>query len=91
MTRVLIVIAIILSLPLFACGSVKTGKNYAIDSPLKTSRTNKSLSDARQQVEKSRRELDQCLERYSGDETKCQREKDNYDRDVEEYATLQTQ
>ncbi len=91
MTRSIILIATIMFLPLFACGSVKTGKNYAIDSPLKTSRNNKSLSDARQQVEKSRRELDQCLERYSGDETKCQREKENYDRDVEEYATLQTQ
>ena len=91
MTRGLIIIAIILVLPLFACSSVKTGKNYAIDSPLKTSRTNKSLSDARKQVENSRRELDDCLQKYSGDETKCQREKENYDRDVEEYATLQTQ
>ena len=91
MTRVMIVFAIILVLPLFACSSVKTGKDYAIDSPLKTSRTNKSLSDARKQVEKSRRELDNCLQQYSGDETKCQREKENYDRDVEEYATIQTQ
>ena len=91
MTRVMIVFAIILILPLFACSSVKTGKDYAIDSPLKTSRTNKSLSDARKQVEKSRRELDNCLQQYSGDETKCQREKENYDRDVEEYATIQTQ
>ena len=89
MFRYSILAILVLILPLFACSSVKTGKNYAIDSPIKNSRNQKSLSDARQAVEKSRRELDNCLEKYSGDETKCSREKDNYDQDVEEYANLQ--
>lgn len=89
MLRYSIIAILIFVLPLFACSTVKTGKDYAIDSPLKNSRNNKSLSDARQEVEKSRRELDDCLERYSGDATKCQREKENYDEDVENYADLQ--
>ncbi len=89
MIRRSILIISILILPLFACSSIKSGKNIAIDSPLKKSQTNKSLSEARQEVEKSRRELGNCLEEYSGDETKCKREKDNYNQDVEEYASLQ--
>ena len=89
MVRYWILLSLILVVPLFACSTAKTGKKYAIDSPLKSSRSQKSLSDARQDVERSRRELDDCLERYSGDETKCQREKENYDEDVEIYADLQ--
>lgn len=89
MVRHWILLTLILVIPLFACSTAKTGKKYAIDSPLKSSRSQKSLSDARQDVEKSRRELDHCLERYSGDETKCQREKETYDEDVETYADLQ--
>ena len=90
MLRRSILATLILILPLFACSSIKTGKNIAIDSPLKKSRKNQSLSEARQEVEKSRRELDNCLERYSGDESKCQREKESYDEDVEGYVSLQT-
>jgi len=90
MLRHSILATLIIILPLFACSSVKTGKNYAIDSPLKKSRTNQSLSEARQEVEKSRRELDDCLEKYSGDESKCRSQKEAYDQDVEEYATIQT-
>ena len=89
MFRYSILAILILILPLFACSTAKTGKKYAIDSPIKSSRNQKSLSDARQDVERSRRELDQCLDRYSGDETKCQREKESYDQDVETYANLQ--
>jgi len=81
---------LVLILPLFACGTFKSGKGIAIDSPIKESRKKQSLSKARQEVEKSRRELDNCLAKYSGDESKCQREKENYDVDVEEYVSLQT-
>ncbi len=89
MHRHLILAILVIVLPLFACSTVKTGKDYAIDSPLKNSRNHKSLSEARQEVEKSRRELDDCLESYSGDESKCRNQKEAYDQDVEEYATLQ--
>jgi len=90
MLRRSILLTLILALPLLACGSIKTGKNIAIDSPLKKSQTNKSLSEARQDVEKTRGELDSCLAGYSGDETKCKREKENYDQAVEEYVSYQT-
>ena len=89
MHRSFILASLILILPLFACGTFKTGKDIAIDSPIKESRKKQSLSKVRQEVEKSRRELDNCLAKYSGDESKCQREKENYDSDVEEYVSLQ--
>ena len=41
MLRRSILVTLILVLPLFACSSVKTGKNIAIDSPLKKSQTNR--------------------------------------------------
>ena len=90
MRRLSILVILALILPIFACGTFKTGKDIAIDSPIKESRKKQSLSKARQEVEKSRRELDDCLEKYSGDESKCQRQKENYDADVEEYVTIQT-
>ena len=90
MKRAFILATLILVLPLFACGSFKTGKDIAIDSPVKESRKKQSLSKARQEVEKSRRVLDDCLADNSGDESKCQRQKENYDADVEEYVSLQT-
>ena len=90
MRRFSILASFILILTLFACGTFKSGKDIAFDSPIKESRKKQSLSKARQEVEKSRRELDNCLANYSGDETKCQREKENYNSDVEEYVSLQT-
>ncbi len=89
MHRSFILASLILILPLFACGSFKSGKDIAIDSPIKESRKKQSLSKARQEVEKSRRELDNCLADYAGDESKCQRQKENYDSDVEEYVSIQ--
>jgi len=85
MRRFSILASFILIFTLFACGTFKTGKDIAIDSPIKESRKKQSLSKARQEVEKSRRELDNCLANYS-----CQREKENYNSDVEKYVSLQT-
>ena len=85
----LLLLTIILLSPLVGCGALKTGKTIAIDNPIETSRDKKSLSDARRDVKKSRRLLDKCLELNEGDETKCELQKDNYDRDVEVYVSLQ--
>lgn len=76
--------------PVLGCSTLKTGKDIAIDNPIDESRKKKSLSEARQEVEKSRRALDQCLENNSGDESRCQSQKANYDKDVEDYVSLQT-
>lgn len=89
--RSILIGSLLIILPITACSSIKTGKNIAIDSPLKNSQKNKSLSDARQDVEKTRRELDNCMASYSGDETKCTAQKENYDQAVEEYVSYQTQ
>jgi len=83
-------LTLILILSIFGCGTYKTGKNIAIDNPLDKSRKHQSLSEARQEVEKSRRALDKCLENAAGDESRCQNQKDTYDADVEEYVSLQT-
>ena len=55
------------------------------------SKTKQSLNDARQQVERSRYALDRCLDANSGDQTRCQSEKAAYDKDVENYVSLQSQ
>lgn len=86
-TAVLILLAVIL--PVAACNTLKTGKNIAIDNPLQESRTMQSLSEARQEVEKSRRALDKCMEASSGDVSRCQSQKAQYDKDVEAYVSLQ--
>ena len=85
----LILLTLILIFPLAGCSTVKTGKTIAIDNPIESSRTKKSLSDARRDVKESRRLLDKCLEQNEGDETKCELQKDNYDRDVEAYVSFQ--
>ena len=83
-------ISAFLILPVLGCSTIKTGKDIAIDNPIDTSRNKKSLNEARQEVEKSRRMLDQCLENNSGDESRCQSQKASYDKDVEDYVSLQT-
>jgi hypothetical protein len=50
-----------------------------------------SLSDARQEVERTRYELDQCKKANSGDATRCQSQQTAYDKSVAEYVSLQTQ
>jgi len=89
MRLTLLLLTVILLFPLSGCGTFQTGKTIAIDNPIETSRGKKSLSDARRDVKESRRLLDKCLELNEGDETKCELQKDNYDRDVEVYVSLQ--
>ncbi len=89
MRLTLILVTLTLLLPLAGCSTLKTGKTVAIDNPIETSRGKKSLSDARRDVKESRRLLDKCLELNEGDETKCEAQKENYDRDVEVYVSLQ--
>jgi hypothetical protein len=89
MRLTLLLITLIFLLPIWGCGTLKTGKTIAIDNPIEASRTKKSLNDARRDVKESRRILDQCLEQNEGDETKCELQKDDYDRDVEIYVSFQ--
>ena len=86
----IILLSVILILPVLGCSTFKTGKNMAIDNPLQESRTKKSMNEARRDVKESRRLLDDCLTKNEGDETKCEVQKENYDRDVEVYVSIQT-
>ena len=86
----LISLTVISILPAVCCSTLKTGKDIAIDNPMTESKKKQSLNDARQQVEKSRHLLDQCMEASSGDQTKCQSQKAAYDQDVQKYVSLQT-
>lgn len=86
----LISLTVAFILPAVCCSTVKMGKDIAIDNPMHESKTKQSLYDARQEVEKSRYALDRCLKANSGDQTRCQSEKAAYDRDVENYANLQS-
>ena len=87
----LISLTVVSILPAVCCSTLKTGKDIAIDNPMSESKTKQSLNDARQQVERSRYALDRCLDANSGDQTRCQSEKAAYDKDVENYVSLQSQ
>jgi hypothetical protein len=88
---VLIALTVLLILPAVGCNTIKTGKDIAIDNPMSESKKMQSLSDARQEVERSRYRLDQCMKANSGDETRCQSQKAAYDKSVQDYASLQTE
>jgi hypothetical protein len=86
----LISLTVVSILPAVCCSTLKEGKDIAIDNPMSESKTKQSLNDARQQVERSRYALDRCLDANSGDQTRCQSQKDTYDKDVADYVSLQT-
>jgi hypothetical protein len=86
-----IVLTILLILSAVSCSTIKTGKDIAIDNPMSESKKSQSLSDTRQEVEKSRYELDQCVKANSGDQTRCQSQKVAYDKSVQDYISLQTE
>lgn len=85
----LITLTVVSILPAVCCSTLKTGKDIAIDNPMNESKKKQSLNDARQAVEKSRYALDKCLDANSGDQTRCESQKAAYDRDVQDYVSLQ--
>lgn len=87
----LISLTVISILPAVCCSTIKQGKDIVIDNPMGESKKKQSLNEARQEVEKSRSALDSCLKASSGDQTKCQSEKAAYDRDVQNYVSLQSE
>ncbi len=90
--RILLISLTVISIfPAVACTTFKTGKNIAIDNPMSESKKKQSLNEARQAVEKSRSALDQCMSANGGDQTKCESEKSAYDRDVQNYTSIQSE
>lgn len=87
----LISLTVVSILPAVCCTTLKTGKDIAIDNPMNESKKKQSLNEARQSVEKSRSALDQCMDANAGDQTKCQSQKTAYDKDVQNYVSIQSE
>ncbi|HSC36166.1 MAG TPA: hypothetical protein VLG45_12890 [Thermodesulfobacteriota bacterium] len=87
----LISLTVVSILPAVCCSTLKTGKDIAIDNPMNESKKKQSLNEARQAVEKSRSALDQCMNASAGDLTKCQSQKTAYDKDVQNYVSIQSE
>jgi hypothetical protein len=88
--QILIVISIII-IPVAGCGYYDSGKEMLVDKPLDSSRRQQELLDARAGVEKSRRDYENCLNKNSEDESKCENFKTTYEQNVENYSSLQSQ
>ncbi len=88
---VLISLTVVSIFPAVCCTTLKTGKDIAIDNPMNESKKKQSLNEARQAVEKSRSALDQCMDANAGDQTKCQSQKAAYDKDVQNYVSIQSE
>lgn len=91
MIKLLLIAASLEIIPLMGCGFYDTGKEILVDKPLDSSQRRQKLLDARESVEKSRRDYENCLKKNSGDESKCENYKNTYNEDVETYGSLQTQ
>lgn len=91
MIKLLLLAASFTIIPLAGCGFYDTGREILVDKPLDSSQRRQKLLDARERVEKSRRDYENCLKKNSGDESKCENYKNAYNEDVETYGSLQSQ
>lgn len=88
--------AILVSVFCVNCGMYEKSKDYVKDTeilegvdPIKESSKNKSLAEARNDVRKSKKEYNDCLERNSNNEAACETQKARYDHDTEKYMAIQ--
>jgi hypothetical protein len=88
--RILVLISIII-IPLAGCGYYDTGKEMLVDKPLDSSKRKQELLNAREGVEKSRRDYENCLKKNPVDESTCESYKTTYEQNVETYSSLQSQ
>ena len=79
------------------CSTVDKGKEFVKENnpvkenPLKKANKKEALTEARANVKKSKREYQNCLDRNSGDELSCEREKEVYEHDTDIYIEIQRQ
>jgi len=95
-TLILIVLLFMPILMISGLGCAKTketGKELydQVDDVVSISESKKkqSLLEARENVKLSKRKLDECLKRASGDESRCTKEREKYDRDTDIYISIQ--
>ena len=91
MIRLVLIAISIIIIPLAGCGYYDTGKEMLVDKPLDSSQRRQKLLDAREKVEKSRRDYENCLRKNPNDVSICDNYKKVYDEDVETYSRLQSE
>lgn len=91
MIRLILILISIIIIPLTGCGYYDTGKEMLVDKPLDSSQRKQKLLDARESVEKSRRDYENCLKKNPEDESRCENFKTTYEQNVETYSSLQSQ
>ncbi|MGC1135801.1 MAG: hypothetical protein WA941_23455 [Nitrososphaeraceae archaeon] len=91
MIRLLLIVISIIIIPLAGCGYYDTGKEMLVDKPLDSSQRSQKLLDARESVEKSRRDYENCLKKNPEDDSRCENYKKSYEENVETYSSLQSQ
>ncbi len=62
-----------------------------VDKPLDSSQRRQKLLDVRQEVEKSRKDYENCLKKNPDDQSSCENYKRSYEENVETYSSLQSQ
>lgn len=88
---------IILVILMMGCGYVdkskEAGKDLAEDlkigNPIEEANRKESLTETREDVERSKHEYQQCLKRNSGDESACTKLKAEYEENTERYMEIQ--
>ncbi|HEX9665150.1 MAG TPA: hypothetical protein VGA95_01165 [Thermodesulfobacteriota bacterium] len=91
MIKLILIVVSITITPLAGCGYYDTGKEILVDKPMDSSKRRQKLLDAREMVEKSRRNYENCLKKNPEDESRCENYKKSYEKDVETYSSLQSQ
>ena len=91
MIRLVLIAISIIIIPLAGCGYYDTGKEMLVDKPLDSSQRRQKLLDAREKVEKSRRDYENCLKKNPQNEPTCESYKTTYEQNVETYSSLQSQ
>jgi hypothetical protein len=89
--KLILILASITIIPAVGCGYYDTGKEILVDKPMDSSQRRQKLLDARERVEKSRRDYENCLKKNPEDESRCENYKTSYEKDVETYSSLQSQ
>ena len=91
MKRKLKLISLLTLISSIGCGIYDTGKEILVDKPLQSSQNQQALIEAREKVESSRRDYENCLKQNSNEPAKCDNDKQTYDKAVEGYSSLQSQ
>lgn len=92
-----LLIVLVFSVLVLSCGAVQKSKEFVKDNnpikenPLKEASKKQALSDAREDVVRSKKEYQKCMEKNDQDVYKCLPEREKYDRATDNYIEVQQQ